>query len=661
MIVMSKIKDFLTSIEDDTNDENELEVYADSVRQALELAAKELDVDIASLDYEIAEKGTKGMFGFGRQPYKLFVRPTLVVDEFSELNMLDAKLSKKAGKDIKLDMLHESPDGSFKVRVTKSGIWLTVKPAKKKGTPVQLTEVTNKIHMMRITSADMGLVEKEVKKQTAEPIRIGDWSPNPEFDGSMHVDIAEDEMSVSVHFNPPRFAGRHMEVDDVLNALKHAGVVVGIKEAKIAEYLEEMNYNMPLIGAEGIKAKNGNNAYVEFKVRVENEIPFGDINNNETIDYKELNLIENVVVGQVLAVKVPAEAGVPGRTVTNRVLPAKSGVDTQMKYGKGTILSDDGTELTAEKNGQVVMKAGKICVDEVLVIQGDVDNTTGNVVMLGSVMITGNVLDNFTVKASGNIEVRGSVQKAFLEAEGDIIVRQGINGRDEAKIETTGGSIYAKFIQRSRVVAEKNVVVSEEILHCHADAGKLIFCNGRRAQIVGGVIRAGDEVNAKQLGSDAYTRTEVRVGMNPKVLQQMNDLQNLLDTTKENKEKLEKDISTLTNKKKSSGALPAEQEELLTNLTARVEKHNQRYSEVELELEELNSYLDMLEQTGKVCVQKTLYPGVEIYMKNEKLRVNDPYSDVKITLEGDDWRFENYEMPEGEEAALAVKSRGRRR
>jgi uncharacterized protein (DUF342 family) len=658
---MSKVKDLLNIISvDDANHENELEVYADSIKQALELAATELNVDVASLDYEVVEKGTKGFLGFGRQPYKLYVHPEVIVDEFAELSGLDTKLSQKPISDIKLEMLHESPDGSYKVRVTKTGIWLTVTPAKKKGKPVKLTEVKNRIDMMRIENYDMNRLEKEVARPSAKPVRLGDWFPQPEFDGSMHVEVAENEMAVHVHFNPPRFSGRHMDLEDVLNALKRVGVVVGTKEERISEYLEQMDYSRPLLAAEGLKAKHGNDAYIEYKVRIENEVPFGSINDDKAIDYKELNLIENVVVGQVLAVKIPAEKGVQGRTVTNRILAAKSGTDVQIKYGKGTILSDDGMELTAEKNGQVVMKAGKISVDEVLVIQGDVDNTTGNVVMLGSVMVTGSVLDNFIVKASGNIEVRGSVQKAFLEAEGDIIVRQGINGRDGAKIETTGGSVFAKFIQRSRVIAEKNIIVSEEVLHCHADAGKLIFCNGRRAQIVGGVIRAGDEINAKQIGGDSYTRTELRVGMNPKVLQQMNNLQKLLDTTKENKEKIEKDIHTLENKKKTQGALPAEQEELLNNLTGRVEKYEERYSEVALELEELNSYLDMLEQKGKVCAQKTLFPGVEVYMKNEKLRVNDPYSDVKITLEGDDWRFDSYETPEGQEPILSLKSRRRR-
>ncbi|MGL4368113.1 MAG: FapA family protein, partial [Spirochaetota bacterium] len=325
----------------------------------------------------------------------------------------------------------------------------------------------------------------------------------------------------------------------------------------------------------------------------------------------------------------------------------------QFKHGEGTILAENGQELTAEKNGQVVMKANKICVEEILVIKGDVDNNTGNIVMLGSVMITGSVLDNFTVKASGNIEVRGTVQKAFLEAEGDIIVRQGVNGRDEAKIETTGGSIFTKMVHSAHLVAEKNIIVAEEILHSRADAGKMVFCNGKRAQIVGGTIRAGEEINARMIGAESYTRTELHVGMNPKVLQQFSDLQALLDKTKEEKGSIEKDLSTLQNKKRM-GQLPKDQEEKLQMFAGRKEKLDTREGEVSLELEELKAYLGMLEQHGKVCVEKTVFPGVEIYIKDQKLKLNDEYTNAKITLEGNDWRFSSYERPVLDAASAAA-------
>jgi len=359
-------------------------------------------------------------------------------------------------------------------------------------------------------------------------------------------------------------------------------------------------------------------------------------------------------------VKVPAEQGIQGRTVTNRMLPSRSGRDCQIAHGEGTILSEDGRELTAEKNGQVVLKQGRIIVDDVLVVQGDVNMETGDILMLGSVLITGNVLDNFKVKASGNIEVRGSVQKAFLEAEGDIIVKGGINGRDDATIETTGGSIYAKFVRMSRLIAEKNVIVTEELLHSRVDAGKLIFCNGKRAQISGGVLRAGEEVNARAIGAESYIKTEIYVGLNPRVLQQMNDLEKALDDTATEMEKLTKDVGTL-NQRRRTTPLTAEQNEMLKNYTARLEKLETRKQDIIQEIAELREYMSMIEQRGKVCAEKHLYPGVEVYVKGQKLKINDEYDNVAITFDGGDWRFGKYELPAGQQQKFAQRRGFRRR
>jgi hypothetical protein len=655
---MAGLKDLLHAITDEEGIEEEVEVYADSIRQALDLASKSLSVDVSQLDYEILEKGTNGFFGIGRTPYKILVRPLMSSKDMEDLAQIDQKLSAHA------EELHREPvhvDGKFSLRVTKSGVLLTIHPPKGDGRPVVLAEITAKASSLRISNADLRIVDKEVKNPTGKPVRVGAWIQNVEYDGSMRVEVASDETKAFVHFVPPRFSGRHMEVDDVMDALRSAGVTAGVQEERIAQYLDDMNYSHPLTAAEGTPPRHGRDAYIDYKVRITNSIDFSQFDGN--IDFKELNLIENVVVGQLLAIKVPAEKGVPGRTVLNRMTPARTGKDVQFRHGEGTILSENGQELSAEKNGQVVMKANKICVEEILVVKGDVDNNTGNIVMLGSVMITGSVLDNFTVKASGNIEVRGTVQKAFLEAEGDIIVRQGINGRDEAKIETTGGSIFTKMVHSAHIVAEKNIIVAEEILHSRVDAGKMIYCNGKRAQIVGGTIRAGEEVNARVIGAESYIRTELHVGMNPKVLQQLADLQGLLDRTKEEKGSIEKDLSTLQNKKRT-GQLPKDQEEKLQTFIGRKDKLEKREVEVTLELEELKAYLGMLEQHGKVCVEKTIFPGVEVYIKDQKFKVSDEYQNAKITLEGGDWRFGSYEKPVLDAAsasAMVGMKAGRRR
>ncbi|HOK03054.1 MAG TPA: FapA family protein [Spirochaetota bacterium] len=661
---MPSLKDLFMEIDSaisEENSDNSLEVYADSVKQALELAAKELNVDISALDYEIVEKGTKGFFGIGRLPYRVIVTPIkLSTVEMTELDELDSKFSGSHIPGISLQK--EDSDGIYKIRVTKNGVMLKVIPPRGNGAKVAPESVENKLYEMRISKFDKSAIAKAVKNARSEWIKVGDWVPNPNYDGTLRVEVTDDEMKAYVYFNPPRFNGRHMDYDDVIEALRNAGVVTGIKEKEINDYLEEMDYRRPLLAAEGQYPRNGRDAYIEYKVRVDKSRVQFEEDDSGKVDFRNLELLENVVAGQLLAVKVPAEEGIPGRTITNRVIPAKSGKDTSIKYGKGTILSEDGTELTAEINGQVVFKLGRISVEPVYVVGGDVSLETGNIVFLGSVIVQGSVLDNFEVKAAGNVEVKGTVQKANIEAEGDIIVHQGISGKEEARVESTGGSIFAKFVQNSNLIAEKNVVVPEGILHSNVDAGEKIYSIGRRAKIAGGVIRAGDEVNARFLGAEGATRTIIRVGINPKILQQMDDLQKIKDELENELTKLRLDIKTLTTQKRNAGGkLADEKEKLLTEMTEREAKQSERFDEVNSELEELNSYISMLEHKGKVCAERIAYPGVEIYIKDKDFKIRDNYTHVTFKLEGGEIHISDYEPPDLSEGTQKITTLVRRR
>ncbi len=659
---MTNLKDLFMEIDDESTeiDENSVEVFADSVNQALELAAHELNTDISTLDYEIVQKGTKGFFGIGRQPYRLIITPLQFSHITEDFDDLEIKLTGGIVPGI-LSGRGADNDGSFKIRVTKTGVWLTVKAATGKGTGVTADEIEIKCLEMRISKFDQAAIAQSVEKSDGSAVKIADWIPNMNYDGSMRVEVSEDEMKAFVHFVTPRYCGRHMDYDDLLEGLRNAGVVTGIKEDLTKEYLEEMDYRRPLLAAEGLIPRDGNDAFVDYKVRVDKSRVQFEEDDTGKVDFRNLELLENVVVGQLLAVKVPAEEGIPGRTITNRVLPAKSGKDSFIKFGKGTILSEDGTELTAEINGQVVFKAGKISVEPVFVVNGDVSLETGNIIFLGSVIIQGSVQDNFEVKAAGNIEVKGTVQKAFLEAEGDIVVHQGITGKDEARVESTGGSIFAKFCQNSNIIAEKNIIIPEGVLHSRVDAGEKIYSNGRRAKIAGGIIRAGDEVNARFLGAEGGTRTVFRVGVNPKILQQMDEINKMKNETEEELTTLRLDIKTLTTQKRNSGKLAEDKEKLLSDITAREGKLAERSEELNTEIDELNSYMGMLEHSGKVCAERVAYPGVEIYIKNADFKVRDEYNNVKFSLEGDDIHISDYDPPEFIEGSQRITTVVRRR
>lgn len=664
---IGKLKQLLKELDqtdlDESGDENSIEVIADSIREGLEVASNDLGVDINYLDYTILERGTKGFLGFGKNPYRLLVtkmsREDILVEGLEDdLSMSLEKLN--VGDNFDLDSIKEkeapkNADGYAKVKVLKSGVWLWVYPPIGSGKPAVMDDALQKIVQLGLSKVDMDLVEKTVKAKSGKQVKLGGWKANPELDSTVYMEVIDDEMKAYAHITPPRGAGRHLEFEDILRALEGKGVVACVNEKEIKRYLDEALYGKPLEAASGELPKHGKDARIDYKVRISKEIKLEE-DEKGRVDYADLDLVENVVVGQILAVKIPPEEGIPGRTITNRMLEARSGRDGQIRHGRGTILSDDGLTLTAEINGEVIFSFGKISVQPVKTIHGDVGTGTGNIIFLGSVVVIGSVQDNFSVKAAGNIEIRDSVQKAHLEAEGDIIVRGGIQGREEGYIESTGGSIYAKFIQSATVVTESDIIVSEGILHSNLDAGRKVICNGKRAQIVGGLIRAGREVRAKTIGSESFTKTEVRVGYNPKLLQKMQDYEKAKVDMEEKIYKADQTIKYLNSQKAQGGeAFTEEKKEKLKKLLKGKNKYSEKIEEINSDLAEIKEHLAKENQTGKVSIDKTIWPNVSVYIQDASLTVRDEYHHVTLVRRANDVTIVDYDGDDKKKKRKPIK------
>jgi hypothetical protein len=660
---INKLKQALLALELESMESNvdeipgEIEVYADSVKEALQIGSQAIMTPISYLDYEILNKGSSGIMGFLRTPYRLIIKKSSAQDtsKWDDLDDIDVSLDTGVklndfGEEVEPDI-----DGRCFVRIYSTGIFLNIVQPRGKGNPVTMNMVYDTLVRTGIQNYDKSAIEKALKSAQPEPVRIGNYTPRPEADSSMTLDIAPDEMSASVTISSPRPGGRHLMVKDIVNVLKKSGVEYGFQEEALQKALDNDRYGEMLVAAKGDQPLNGNDGYIDYKVRISKKIEFKEDESGK-VDFLAKDLIENVVQGQVLAELMPPEKGTQGRTIYNKLLPATNGSPIELKAGKGTILSENSRQLIAEKNGQVVFIGGRVNVEENYVVGGDVGLDTGNIMFLGSVTIRGSVSDNMEVKAAGNIEVAGSVQKAHLEAEGDIIVRQGIVGRDGAVIESTTGSVFAKFVQNTSISVEKDVVVAEGILHSKISAGSKIICNGKRAQIVGGEIMAGEEVRVKQLGAQASTPTLVIVGTNPKILQQITQLDNIQIQAKEKLDKIEQNIRTLTVQKTTQGEEFTESKEAMLNkMIAGKDKLNERLAETEAEKKQLQEYLQILAAKGKVHVEKTLFPGVRIVINEAEFLVNDEYNHVTLVSDNGNIKILPYEDEAG-----AKKKRGRR-
>jgi uncharacterized protein (DUF342 family) len=509
MVTLEQIREYLKEQAEQDRFRKRVQATGETLEDALTQASIELGVRIRDLEYEILEKGSKGTFGWGKKPWVIVAYEAL---KPKEKEQTEEKLEMDFG--FAEDRKSEHRDGKVCVRLTPEGVFLKVSPPQGKGRRVTEREAIDKINRRYGGRFDTGMVSKVVRYADNEWVKIADYMHNPANDPMMSVDIIDAEMRALLTLHPPGAGGADPTFDAMVEFIQRNGVVHGIKEEAIRELEEDPQYGVPILVAEGTKPKNGRDAYIVYSFeRNTSQVKLKE--KDGRVDFKELNLIQNVVEGQVLARKIPPEHGESGRTVTGKLLPAKDGKDCEIPIGKNVRLSEDGNSAIAEINGQVIITADKINVEPIFVVEGDVNLKTGNILFLGTVMVKGNVEDGFSVKAAGNIEVTGSVGKCDLDAEGDIIVHQGIAGKTTGKV-LSGHSVFARFIENATVEAAENVVVSDGIINSTIIANKKIICKGKRAAIVGGHLRASEEINAKILGSVSGSETILEVGYDPK-------------------------------------------------------------------------------------------------------------------------------------------------
>ncbi len=631
-----KLQEALSGLDFDVSESEQpdtIEVEAYSIEEGLEKAAETLGVSISDLEYDIASQGKKGLFG--KRPYRLQVR---VVDRSI---LLEGEPTFAGETEEEARVIKKDADGAFKVKITRIGVMLKATPPRGRGSKVRIEDVLGAISARGIADFDKSKVAKVVREANGRYQKIGEWVPVEKSDSRCVIEVSDNEMKAFMTVIPPKPRGRVLDIDDVLEALNDKGVVYGIKHDVIQESLEEEVYNVPILVSEGKRPENGADTKIVYNFRTEKKVHLEEDEKGQ-VNFKDLDLVENVVAGQLLATKTKATEGSPGRTVTNKVLDAKPGVDVDLNPGKNTELSPDGMSVIATINGQVVLSNDKINVEPIYEIKGDVDIHTGNILFLGTVIVHGNVEDGFSIKAAGDIEIRGSVGKCLLDAEGDISIKQGVMGKLGGSIKS-GGNIASKFLEQVKVVAEKSVFVQDGIMHCDVDATEKVICFGKRATIVGGRIRAGEIVNTKTLGSVSFTETIVEVGVDPKSRQRLFEIEKEKTELENNLETLNANINTLQNQKKVKRNFTEEKDQLLEKMLSSREELTIRLSEISEEMNELKSYLKLLRTIGKVSVSKNVNPGVRIGIKDIYYDVSNEFKYVTFVLESGRIRMRKYE------------------
>ena len=377
------------------------------------------------------------------------------------------------------------------------------------------------------------------------------------------VTVTGDGMAATLILFRPATDEPQVTMDEVMEEVKGAGVIHGIDEEAIRRVVTNEDYNNPTTIATGDRPIKGENA--KFEYHFDTSLKHTPKEDEEgRIDYRDINFIQNVDKDAVLATKIPPTDGVPGKSVTGKEIKGPSGRDIPFNKGVNTVVSDDGLRLIATASGAIVYLHGKVAVNDLTVINGDVDHTVGNIECKGSVRIAGSVKAGFTLKIDGDLEVNGNVEDSTVEVKGNIVVKGGFFGKGHG-VMSAGGDITLKFAEGQRIAAGGNILVGGEIINCNVFAKNKIRVKGQKGKIIGGETKAGKEIRASVLGSDAGTATHLYAAYDTELMRKYDEVAGELKRLQEDGERVKTALYGLY-KLQLAGKLPPDKLKALEEL-----------------------------------------------------------------------------------------------
>ncbi|EOC99733.1 FapA family protein [Caldisalinibacter kiritimatiensis] len=481
---------------------------------------------------------------------------------------------------------------------------------------VTIEEIRRRLNRKGVKDYDIELVTKAVEKGNGEPIKIAPFQEENMIDAELKVIISEDKMKGYCVLIPPD-GGKDLTYDKAIELVKDK-IKYGINESILRKLIDNKEYNKKVVIARGVQPVNGKDGYIKYKFDTNKKINLNVLEDG-SVDFRNLNLINNVSKGDILAELVLATKGSSGITVTGEKIPQKPGKDQMVKYGKNVVPSDDSKKLISLVDGQAYLDGNKVVVNEIYEVKGDVDNSTGNVSFNGVVKVRGNVKTGFKITSKDNVEIEGVVEGAEISSEKDIILKKGIHGHNKGKL-CANGKVIAKYIENSKVESDDDVC-SEVIMHSDIKSCGIIKATLGKGLIVGGVCRAEKEIHANIIGSAMETKTVLEVGVNPKLKRRYEDSKNQLDELKNQIDKLTKTINLLKRLSKSGGLTKEKKELLIKSLNAHKILSN-KIKLIKKNIEDLEMQIELLSK-GKIVVKNIIYPGVKVIIGNSVMFIKD--------------------------------------
>ncbi|MDR2693318.1 MAG: FapA family protein [Chitinispirillales bacterium] len=440
-----------------------------------------------------------------------------------------------------------------------------------------------------------------------------------DFNGAVLVHVSQDLMSVELTATPPGERGTMPSLQIIHTMLKEHGVVYGVDPDALELFMDRIKGEMAdreiCIVAQGTPPIKGEDGRVEFCFNTDPS-PAPNIAEDGSADYKNINIVNLVTTGTVLAKLYPAQKGTPGKNVLGNTVAAFDGLPARLPVGANTAIpNDDQNALIAVTDGIASYDGTSVNVSAGYVISGDVDFKTGNIKYDNSIMINGDVKSGFDVECGGDLQVKGIIEDCKVTVKGNILCKFGFVGNGKGTI-TADGNVNLGFMKNQTVVAGGNVNIAKEAINCNITATKSISVYGHPLSVAGGTLSSNGSITVRTVGNISGVKTTLQINPEPELIAEMDKIKAAISQNEDNAKKLETMIKSMP---------PAEQvrnKEHVRKLKNTIIAIKQQIAALEGKGRLLNITMNKFENAF-IRIDRCAYPGTTVKFGNMNMALSD--------------------------------------
>ena len=426
-----------------------------------------------------------------------------------------------------------------------------------------------------------------------------------QFLQKINISLSPDEMEAYLQIDKKNVPGRI----NIIIALTDKGIKNGIDFEMVDAVSKGEIDQSSVIIAKGTPCIDGKDGWYEFYFQTKSN-NYEELLEQDKIKFSQIEWFEIVNKDQQLAYYHKSIPGKDGTTVTGKKVYAKRCKELPLLSGTGIKKQKDNVTYIANQNGVIMLDGYTLKVTPLLKLKEVAASTEIN--FTGNIIIEGNVKSGAKIHATEDVLIKGTVESAQINTEGNLILQKEFIGYKDATIIAKKNVIGPDFELVEIYASQK--IIGNKFKNCILYAQGQVKTVGQDGMITGGSICAENGIKTVNLGTQERIPTFIKIGKIERFKQRENNYNSIIrDVSQE--------LFTLQN------ALKEFQKRFSPELRNKMEMYlkieNAIYTkerEMENILKQKHDLFEEIQKSETACVEITniLYEGVTVEIDGTK-------------------------------------------